>query len=76
MSEELTDNGNSLHSLPTVAVPKAPTLPMLLAEQTKTDKYLASIVRAQWYLLALIVVQELLLFAVVGGLCYLIGHMR
>lgn len=73
---ELIDNGDSLHSLPTVAVPKAPTLPVLLAEQVETDKHLATIERVLWYLLALIVVQELLLFAVVGGMCYLIGHMR
>lgn len=73
---ELIDNGDSLHSLPTVAVPKAPTLPVLLAEQVEMDKHIATIERVQWYLLLLFIAQELLLVGMVGGMCYLIGHMR
>lgn len=73
--DDLMDNG-SLHSLPTVAMPKAPTLPGLLASQVKTEKHLANIERAQWYLLALFLVQEILVVAIVGGVAYLIGHLQ
>lgn len=65
-----------LHSQPTVAVPKAPQLSALLAEQVKVEKHLHSIERAQWYLLALFIAQEILIVAIVAGVCYLIGHMR
>lgn len=63
---ELTDTG-SLHSLPTVVVPRAPTLPVLLAEQVRVDSRLAHIERGMWYLLALFIAQEILIVAIVGG---------
>lgn len=66
MMNDLMDNG-SLHSLPTAAMPKVPTLPMLLAEQTKIDKHLLRIERAQWYLLALFIMQEILIVAIVAA---------
>lgn len=64
---------SSLHSQPTVAVP---TLPLLLSEQVKTEKHLRSIERAQWYLLALFIAQEILIVAIVAGVGYLIGHIQ
>lgn len=73
--DDLMDN-NSLHSLPTVAVPKVPTLPVLLASQARTDKHLAHIERGLWYLLALFIAQEILIVLIVAGVGYLIGHMH
>jgi hypothetical protein len=75
----MTDQ-DTMHSLPTVAVQKPPTLPTLLTEQVETDRRLTGIEqrltgieRSQWYLLVLLALQE---FIVMGSLVavYLLGR--
>lgn len=64
-------NEDTLHSAPTVATPKVPTL---LAQHSEIDARLARIDLTQMYLLVLLVLLNVLAGADLVGVLYLVGH--